>query len=350
MKSAATLPELSAPMTAVRLASLLGLSQSTVSLAIADSPRIKPQTRALVQQAARLHGYAPNRVARAMRLRQSNILGIIVHSLHISFFTDLIDTIEATAKNLGYQCLICQSHSDPEIFERDIKLLRDQQVDGLILTTHQETMNSPSLLSLVKGGKPVFLVSSPKTRLPVGQLHCDDQGNGRISAEHLLSLGHRKIALLAGYPSEQAKNHLNGVRAALNAHGLDLDHRLIAGHTYEFEGGLQGMRQILETRLKFTAVVTATDLTAVAAVQALHVAGLNVPSDVSVMGCANLDLARWMTVPLTSIDIDVAEMARLATSHLVMSIEQRTSLPTIVLPGRLVARQSTAPLKQGVSA
>jgi len=346
MKSAPTLPDPSVPMTSVRLASLLGLSQSTVSLAIADSPRIKAATRALVQQAARLHGYAPNRVARAMRLGQSNILGIIVPSFHVSFFTDFIDTIEVTAKKLGYQCLICQSHSDPEIFERDLMLLRDQQVDGLILTTQFSTMCNPTLSAMIRDGKPIVFVSSPKSRLPVGQMQCDDSGNGRIAAEHLISLGHKKIALLAGYQSEQAQNHVNGFRAALESHGLTLDDRLIAGHTYEFDGGIKGMQQILKTRLKFTAVATATDLTAVAAVQALHAAGLSVPGDVSVVGCANLDLAKWMPVPLTSVDVDIAEMARLTTSHLVTSIEQRTSLPTIVMPGRIVVRQSTAPPKK----
>lgn len=291
------------PFTATDLARLLGLAQSTVSMALANDPRISADTRAKVAEAATRLGYQPNRVARAMRTGRSHLLGVLVPSLRVSFFADLIDAIEGAATAAGYRCLLAQSRSNPGLFDREVDLLLAQQVDGLLLCpanpfaecafSHRlPTLRLPTVLIDHNGAIPGI----PGVVSDWGQI-------GRLAAGHLLEFGHRRILtvqvvarLTTGRPP------IIAARETLAAAGASVSSLDVAEDRNGFDALAEDACIALAAHPQVTAVLVPDDRSAIAAIRAAISLGRQVPEDLSVISCAALDLGRWSTPTVTAID------------------------------------------------
>lgn len=291
------------PFTATDLARLLGLAQSTVSMALANDARISAETRAKVAEAAARLGYQPNRVARAMRTGRSHLLGVLVPSLRVSFFTDLIDAIEAAATAAGYRCLLAHSRASPALFDREVELLLAQQVDGLLLCPANPFPECAFSHRLPTLRLPTVLIDHPQEVAGIPGVVSDWTQIGRLAAGHLLALGHRRIMTVQVVARQTAgRPAILAAREAVTAGGgtvvpLDLDESRNG-----FDALAEDIRAALAAHPQVTALLVTDDCCAVAAIRAGAMLGRRVPEALSVLSCAALDLGRWSTPTVTAVD------------------------------------------------
>lgn len=344
----ATMPDGSSeprrPFTATDLARLLGLAQSTVSMALANDARISAETRAKVAEAAARLGYQPNRVARAMRTGRSHLVGVLVPSLRISFFTDLIDAIEAAATAAGYRCLLAHSRSNPALFDREVELLLAQQVDGLLLCPANPFSECAFSHRLPTLRLPTVLIDHPQAVAGIPGVVSDWTQIGRLAADHLLALGHRRIMTVQVVARQTAgRPAILAAREAVGAGGgslvaLDLD---------ESRNGFDAMAEDIRTALaahpEVTALLVTDDCCAVAAIRAGVALGRRIPEALSVVSCAALDLGRWSTPTVTAVDQRPRRQGERAMQLLIERIGGQAGYGLELLEGALLAGGTTAP-------
>lgn len=337
-------------MTAVRGATLsdvaaaAGVDASTASRVLNDETghRVGAATRQRVLDCAKALGYQPNPLARGLRTARSYTLGIAVPQLENPVFPEIILGAERAARERGYSLLISHSDDaggDARNYEH---LVRVSRVDGLLVAT----LEDEELLgrSLARTSVP-FVVLNRKLEGVENHVVFDSFAAARLAAEHLLSLGHRRIAHLAG--RERGYNgirRLAGYRAALEAAGIAFDPDLVAAAGYTFEGGELAMRELLMRRNHPTAIVAATLLAAAGALKALHAENIRVPAQMSIVGIHDTALADMLHPPLTTVRLPLQEMGASATRGLIDLIEGKSKRVAQTLPpDRLVLRGSTAP-------
>ena len=331
-------------VTSKSLAAQLGLAQATVSMALANHPNIALKTRQRVKEAATRLNYSPNRVARAMRTNRTHLLGILVPSVRISFFPDIVEAMEIEADRHDYRCLLCQFRSTEEAFVKQINLLEEHCVDGLVVFPVNSFAGREILTRLESRNLPVVFCDGLVEGIQAPSVHTDNVAAGRLATEHLIKLGHRRIVYLKGYwDSFNARERFEGYCAALAAHQIPLIESLTdTAGAWELAAGRSGIETLLDRGEAFTGVVAASDMQAVGALQALRERGRRVPEEVSVVGCANLDFAEFVTPSLTTVDQKPAELGRRALAVLMERIKGKPAVRlTELIKPELVHREST---------
>lgn len=321
-----------------------GVSQATVSLVLSGNPRarVSAATRERVMAAAGDLGYRPNILARGLVRRRSYTLGVVVPDLSNPFFLDVVTGVQRVAAEAGYAVLPGDVREVPP--ERHLDALRQRQVDGLILDGFGALAMADDALSDLK----VVLVDEPSERWP--GVASDALEAGRLAAEHLLSLGHRRIAF-AGPASDVHGFRMRerGFAAALRAAGVPLPSPLLRRVPPTTAGGWQAMRSLLalDPSERPTAVFCANDLVAAGALKACLKAGVDVPGAMSLVGCDDVELARVVTPELTTVRVPARELGARAARLLVRWLDEENGgtikPPTKPLPVKLVVRETTAP-------
>jgi len=337
--------------TIVEVAARAGVSTATVSRVLSGMGGARPVTRDRVVRAARELGYRPSGVARSLKMRTTRTYGLIVTDIENPFFPQLVRAVEDAARDDGYAILLCNAADDPDREGAYLDLLVDRRVDGVIIAAsslggrHREWLEAAPL--------PVVLVncSAPGVRLP--SIASDNYAGGRLAAEHLVRLGHRRTGALTAPPRNvDAPDRLLGVGAALEAAGLDLAAMPVATGDAGVAGGERAMRELLELAPDTTGVVAYNDLMAIGAMRAVRAEGRLVPDDVSIVGFDDVDLAAFVDPPLTSIAQSTADMGRWAVARLAEAVARGgdgrdspadDATAEVILPVRLVVRGSTGP-------
>ena len=335
-------------LTSKKLAERLGLAQATVSMALHDHPEISLTTRRRVQQAAaRLH-YTPSRVARAMRTGKTSLIGVVVPNFYVSYQPAIVTGIENEARRRGYQCLICQSHAAAEIFQREVDVLVEHRVDGLVIVPYDSSSSLDVFHRLQQAKRPFALADMEMD----GGLKADAATNdnleiGRLAAGHLLELGHRRIVCMRDWTaSHNMVRRFDGAREAIRAGGGDMDERLVLDRGNEAWDIPRAIDGLLASRTPFSAIIAPADHEAAAVMVALQARGLRVPADVSVIGCGNLDLAALVSPNLTTIDQDAVGQGRAAFELLLERMTRPAAAARhIRVAARLIARASTVPCR-----
>lgn len=317
-----------------------GVSQPTVSLVLGDNPeaRVSDATRERVLDAARELGYRPNLLARGLVRRRSYALGVVVPDLSNPFFADVVSGVQAVAAEEGYAVLLCEGSHVPA--ERHLEELRSRFIDGVILDAAGESEIPPESLE----GLNLVLIDEPTDRWP--GIASDAEAAGRLAADHLLGLGHRRLAFLGpASPSHAFRFRERGFVRRIVAEGLAIPSERLRRVPPTAEGGVRGMAELLQLPEPPTAVFCADDLVAVGALKACLAAGVEVPGDVSLVGCDDVELARLTTPELTTVHVPAREMGARAARLLVRRLEgeEPPSGSTWLLPVRLVARGSSGP-------
>ncbi|MBC2602615.1 substrate-binding domain-containing protein [Puniceicoccus vermicola] len=325
------------------IAQKVGVSRSAVSHVLnGRSHMVGPELREKIMEAVEASGYHRNALVKALRSNRTHVIGIIMPELKVSYFSDMIGTIESEARKLGLQCFICQSHSSPEILEKEVVALREYRVDGLIIAPANSNEPVDVYAMLEQQKYPYVLLD-----LNIKGLSCSGVGNsngaiGRLATEHLLELGHQRIAYLKGYPGPSSDQRYQGYVRALARAGVELDENLVLGGQYLFEAGVESVRSLVEKGESFTAIVASSDAVALGAIQELQQHGMRVPDDISVVGCGNLDLSRMSTPPLTTVDQRPEVIAERAVRLLDSRIQDReTPHQYLRVEPRMIVRQST---------
>lgn len=325
------------------VAAAAGVDVSTVSRVLrgAGGHRVSEATRERVFGSAESLGYRPNLLARGLRTARTFTLGIAVPQLENPVFPEIILGAEAAARDRGYSLLISHVLEGPDDAAAYEHLSRVSRVDGLLVATLEG--EAALVRSLERSGVPFVLINRKLTRL-ANHVVFDNFAAAEMATEHVLSLGHRRVAHLAGHTTGyNGKRRLAGYRSALEAAGADLDPALIAEAGYTFEGGFTATQRLLALDPLPTAVVAATVLSAAGALKALHGARVRVPGRMSVVAIHDVPMAEMLHPALTTVRLPLRQMGQLAAEGLIDLIEgRRSAVEHTLSPEHLVARASTA--------
>ena len=327
------------------VAALAKVSIATVSRTINRSPAVSEKLSQRVWQAIDQLKYFPNTHARSLVSGRSRILGIIVENITNPFFPELIQNFEEIAVAHGYEILVSSSNSDPAILATCVRRMLERKVEGVAVLTFGE--EEPVLDELAHHDVPIvlaeFRLGGPKTSTILL-----DYSTGIHSAlDHLIGLGHRRIAFLAGpHKLHSAVTRENDFRAAMQAAGLPVDRRCVIECDHTLKGGVSGFARLQALQSRPTAVVCSNDMTAIGVLRAAYMDGLRVPQDISVVGLDDIDFAEFTLPPLTTIRLSRADLARAAFEALRQQAENPRDPKMqreFLVSTSLVLRGSTAP-------
>lgn len=326
------------------LAEHLGLSRSTISLVLNQAPlaqRLSAQTRERVLQAAQELGYQPNYFARSLSGKRSKVIGVLAPDFGDGYDSMLLSGIERKLLSAGYVYFV-SSHLWSQVYlRRSLDMLLERGAEGFIL------VNTRAPRDL---GVPTIGIGPVSKNHNVSSIRIDNQHGMRLAVQHLVELGHTHIAFLKGHEgSSDTEERLQGFRAACQSLGMrwrptlsvQLD-RIGAEGIFGVEEGHVAMRKLLRTGKRFTAVVCFNDMSACGAVRALREAGLEVPTEVSVVGFDDLSLAQLVQPALTTIRQPLRAMGEQAATRLLEAIETgQPPLQDVCLTPELIVRGST---------
>lgn len=325
-------------VTALEVAKQAGVSQPTVSLVLSQNPkaRVAAKTRARVLQAAEELGYRPNRLAQGLVSRRSFALGIIVPGFGNPVNAAIISGAERVAAQFGYAVLLCET-GEIDVGQH-LEALADRQIDGVIIAGISESSLPHAELSRLN----VVLVNQDSALFST--IHDDSLRAGELAAEHLLGLGHQRLAFIG--PVTRASvfrmRERGFARALITAHRVpDSDCWQRADATVA--GGLAGMRSLLSLAARPTAVFCANDLIALGAHKACAIAGVAVPQAISILGCDDIDLGTLVTPELSTINTPQRELGARAVRLLLRQLDSdgRAAPTSQTLPVKLALRGTT---------
>jgi LacI family transcriptional regulator len=303
--------------------------------------RVAAETRERIIKVASDLGYRPNRLAQGLVSRRSYAIGVIVPGFDNPVYANVISGAEKVAAESGYAVLLSETGEVDAVQHLDA--LRDRQIDGVIIAGIAATTLSDAALD----GLNVVLINQPSERYST--VGSDSIKAGTVAAEHLLALGHRRIAFLGPANSIPAfRLRERGFVQALRAAGVTIASELIHRADATVPGGIAGMRALLALPSRPTAVFCANDLMALGAHKACSAAGVALPGAISLLGCDDIEMAKLVTPELSTIALPQRELGARAVRLLIKQIEAGAEQQPAsqILPVKLVARGSTGPVPQ----
>ncbi|HZG60966.1 MAG TPA: LacI family DNA-binding transcriptional regulator [Anoxybacillus sp.] len=318
-----------------------GVSISTVSRVINNTGRISEKTRKKVLEVMEALHYQPSVVASALTGKRTRTIGLIIPDVANPFFSEIARKVEDRGRELEFNVLMCNTDNNPETEEMYLSLLKQKSVDGIIIGT--TTNNYTVLNELLCDHFPVALIAQDIPELAINVVRVDDFLGGYQATSHLVSLGHKKIAIILGNLSRTSdKYRFQAYRQVLEENGLEYDEKLVIYTDYSMEDGKRAALEILKSPQRPTAIFACFDSLAVGVYQAAKELGLHIPNDLSVVGFDNTILATIVDPPLTTIAQPIDEMGRQVVDLLVREIEgEKTTKQRVILPPELIIRNST---------
>jgi LacI family transcriptional regulator len=316
-----------------------GVSPSTVSRILNGTAVVSPEKRALVERSIAELGFVPNPMARGLAGGRTLSVGVVTQAIDSPFYGIALRGIEDELDKSGYSALYVSGHWNAVEEARCIETLRSRRVDGIIVLTGR--LSDTALRACAKA-VPVVVTGRALKASGLVSLKFDNVSGARMATEHLIQLGHRRIAFIAGDPAHpDAVEREQGYRAALEAVGIDYQAGLVASGQFHEESGRQAMEHLLQGRQRFTAVFAANDQMAFGAALALHQRGLRMPDDISLVGFDDLAASMYALPPLSTVHQPGYELGRLAAMAMLQLLAGER--PRIDVPApRLVARESSA--------
>jgi LacI family transcriptional regulator len=320
-----------------------GVSLSTVSRILNGTAVVSDAKKQAVDQAIAELEFVPNPMARSLAGGRSHSIGVITRAIDSPFYGAALRGIEETLDPAGYSALFVSGHFDVAIEKRCFELLRGRRVDGIILLTGH--LPDANLKAYAKTLPLVVTGRSLKAKNLVS-LDFDNFEGGRLATEHLLQLGHKKIAVITGESNHKDSiERLRGHCAALEAAGLPFDPRLVVAGDYLELGGVRAIEELLAKKLAFTGIFALNDQMAAGAALALHRLGKHIPEDLSLVGFDDLPQSVYAAPPLTTVRQPAYELGKLTAKCMIRLLKGET--PSVKPPGpTLIVRESTRPLKR----
>lgn len=324
------------------VARLAGVSTATVSRSLNGTGQIAPATRAAIDAAVEQLGYHPNTIARSLVTKSTQTIALLLPDITNPFYAALVNGIQQRALEAGYTMLLCTTGGDPEREEQYLNLLRAKQVDGALVDGL--VLPPDRIARFVADGFPIVCLDRDVDSASVPLVQVDNRLGAKLATEHLLSLGHTRIAHVAGAPELGiSEERTAGYREALAEAGIEPDPALVVVGSFTVEGGYVATRSLLADS-STTAIFAANDLSAIGVINAIVESGRRVPADLSVVGFDDLHLSAYTTPPLTTIHQPALEIAERATQLLLdLSNGRKVRQLRHLLEPALVVRGSTAP-------
>jgi DNA-binding LacI/PurR family transcriptional regulator len=316
-----------------------GVSHQTVSRVINGSEEVLPETRALVEAAIEDLGYRPSAIARSMARGSTHTLAIISPNLTDYTFASVIEGAEVEARQHNY-FVLSSSASDPQAFQGLVdELVGHRRVDGLIVINPY----ADDRYQFLPKDFPVVFVGARSHDEAVCSISLDDEKVAYEATQHLISLGHKRIALVTGPMEEDcSQDRLDGFQRALKEAGISFDQSLVFEGDWSASSGSDALADFVKNGNMPTAVFAQNDRMAMGVMRAARDANLNVPDQLSVIGVDDMPLSSYFDPPLTTMRQDMPLIGQEAIRKLIDIIQNKTVEQTVLkLPAQLVVRQST---------
>lgn len=325
------------------VARLARVSTATVSRVLNNSTLVSAATRKRVEAAVAELGYTPHFGGRALASNRTNTIGAIIPTMENAIFATGLQALQEEFANAGVTLLVATSDYDPEREKEQLQVLLARGVDGLVLIGEAREREVYDLLE--RRRIPFVLVWTWRADCPWKCVGFDNRAAARELADRVLDYGHRQVAMLAGVMrgNDRAQARADGVRDALEARGLSLPAARLIEAPYSLEGGAQAARKLLVAAQRPTAIICGNDVLAAGAMLAIRDLGLSSPQDVSVVGFDDIELAKLLTPPLTTMHIPHQRMGQSAAQLLLRLREGDEDAESIAVPTELVERQSLGP-------
>lgn len=327
------------PTTLEMVAREAGVSMATVSRIINGTAKVSAERKKSVDAAIAKLNFRPNAAARGLALGKSSTIGVITQAIDSPFYGEGLRGIEDYLQQRGYAALFMSGNWNEEDEARCMSELLSRRVDGIIIFSGR--LQDSELATYAK--QVPIVVSGRSLNAPgICSLPVDDEQGALLATRHLIELGHRRIAFIAGILDHpDAVERLKGYRRALAGAGIAHDPKLVVPGDFHEEGGVAATTRLLQARTEFTALFCVNDQTAYGACLALHRNGLSVPRDVSVVGFDDLHSSTYRVPPLTSVRQSIrvlGESSGAAMLQLLQNQRPKISLPQV----ELIVRESTA--------
>lgn len=341
-----TRPENQPPRSSIQqVAQRAGVSVGTVSNVLNNPHRVAEGTRRRVEQAIAEVGFVRNEAARRLRGAPSRVVGCVLLDLANPFFAEVARGVEERLAEAGHLLILSSTDVLPSREEHHLRALQEIRVRGILLNSVDPFRND--LSALARRGIPVVLVDHPRDGQPLCAVAVDNRAGGRMVAEHLLDLGHRRIGLLrAGADVRSVTDRVAGAREAVLARGLDLAAVILdvpIAPPRVSDAAPRALDLALSDPLPPTALLCFNDSTAIALIQALRERGLRVPTDMSVTGYDDIVYSAVLAPALTTVRQPQYEFGRAAAELLLAEEEHGHQHREILFHPELVVRESSAP-------
>lgn len=328
------------------IAERLGVSAATVSRALSDSGLVAEPTLSRIRAVARELNYRPNVSARNLRTQRSLAVLMVVRDVGNPFYLEVLKGVEATARAAGYAVLMGNTENDSDREVEYFDMLRDGHADGMILMTGKLPEREGFLASVA--GAPVVVALEEIENAGFPHVMIDNEGAARDAVEHLIGLGHKRIAHISGpVPEIMSVHRREGYRKAMQAAGLPIPDGYEQTGDYLLHSGQRLCRALFELPVPPTAIFCANDEMAFGVIRELRRLGLDVPGDVSVVGFDDLFLSEAFYPPLTTISQPRTDIGRAAMNMLLAMLSGGlTPRRPVMMPTALKVRGTTAPARK----
>ncbi|EJN01811.1 LacI family DNA-binding transcriptional regulator [Herbaspirillum sp. YR522] len=316
------------------VARLAGVSFTTVSHVLNDTRPVSPEARQRVLEAVGQLSYVPSALARSLKSRVTSSIGLIIPNNTNPYFSELARGIEDFCYGAGYSVILCNSDDDPHKQNDYLQVLLTKRCDGLIIATLTQTDHA--LLGRLK--VPTVLLDRAPTQLGIDLVSTDNALGGELAAAHLLALGHRRLACIAG-PAGLAlsEQRVGAFRHTLQQSGCDLPPQALLHADFTSGGGYRAGMQLLQADARPDAIFCCNDLMAIGVLRAAGELGIAVPGALSVVGFDDIELAQFVHPPLTTVAQNTRQLGELTAQCLLQRIAD---------PKRPIRRETVAPQLQ----
>lgn len=327
------------PATSHDVARLAGVSQPTVSRALRNQQGVAPDTRRRIEEAAAALGYVPSQLGRGLATRVTRRIGIVAAELTNPFYPHLVEPLHDRFERAGYRSVLFAEREDNHVAFAD---LVDGLLDAVVLTT--TVLGSPLPRELTQRGLPFVFLNRDGGDVAADAVVMDNALGARLVADLLVDSGHRRIGAVFGpRTTSTGREREAGFRGQLATHGLDLPSRATVSGPFSFAAGRAGIRALLSSEDRPSAIFCANDVLALGALDETTRMGLRVPQDVSIIGFDDITMAGWERFSLTTVHSDLAGLAGVAADLLLERIADPDRAPCRVIQRpELVLRGSHA--------
>ena len=313
------------PCTIKDVARRAGLSPSTVSRALNHSGYVSDDTRRRVDEAVTALGYQPNWLARGLRGKPSNLIGLIIPDISNTYYTAIAQVVSSTLRAHDYQLVLCVNEEDAGIDLHYLQILQQKHVDGILYTHPANGSNGPYLRQLAVGGLPIVELNRQRERDLLDATLANNYQGAYMMTEYLIRRGHRRIGLILGETSViTGRERLEGYRNALKDAGCAVEPCFVRTGSFTRQHGEVAARDLLNLPEPPTVIFAASNRILMGVLAVLDERNLKVPEDISVVA---FDNSEWLSIwrpPITCVDVAIDEMARLAADLLLKRIESRS--------------------------
>lgn len=328
------------------VAKLADTSIATVSRVMNDKGGYSEKTKKRVENAIKSLGYESNAIARSLKRNKTNTIGVLISNVASMISSKILNGIENYASNHNYSVLTSYSYSEPEKVMRSLKTFQEQRVDGLIFVS--DILEEDYYDYIVKMNIPMVMAANEDEKGRVSFVKVDDYKAVQDAVSYLIEMGHRKIGMISGHPSEPiaGKVRIDGYKKALVDAGIKVDEsKIIYRNDFNFESGREIFEELVNQHPDVTAIFAASDELAVGALNKAIELGIKIPEDLSLIGYDGIPISTMVWPALTTVSQPLEKIGYEATRELIKKIEDNKETKLyFYIPHKIIKRESVKKL------